>query len=140
MTPIRIGSHQAEDRHVDRAAGVMRAERTDRGRDDDGKRGADAERHPDLQRHAGQPKAFVEHRHQDGAAADPEQAGQKSGERADRDQQQPQLDQLLHVEPGDCHVFSPYFLIPNKPFERASSIPASNLSGRVNDSLCRAPP
>ena len=47
----------------------MGAKRADRGRDDDRKRGADAERHPHLQRYAGQPEAFVEHRHEDGAAA-----------------------------------------------------------------------
>ena len=37
-------------------------------------------------------KAFVEHRHQDRAAADAEHAGQKSRQRADRDQQQGEFD------------------------------------------------
>jgi hypothetical protein len=60
-----------EDFHVDGAAGVVRAKGTDRGRDDDGERGADAQRHPHLERHAGKPKALIEHRDQDCAAADP---------------------------------------------------------------------
>lgn len=83
---------------VDRAALVVRVERADRGRDDDRERGADAERHPHLQRHAGDAKALVEHRHQDGAAADAEHAGKKSRERADRDEQQRQLDDVGDIE------------------------------------------
>jgi hypothetical protein len=49
--------------------------------------GKDRGDHQAAQRHAGQPKAFVEHRHQDRAAADAEHAGQKSRQRPDRDQQ-----------------------------------------------------
>ena len=92
-----------EDFQIDRAAGVMGAKRTDRGRDDDGERSADAERHPHLQRHAGEPEAFVEHRHQDRAAADPENAGEKPRHRADRDQHQRQFDKLDEIESGHHH-------------------------------------
>ena len=93
-----------EDIHVDRSPLVMGAKRGERGRDDDRKRGADTERHPHLQRHTGQPEAFVEHRHQDGAAADAEHAGQKSRQRPDRDQEQGEFDELLGIE-ASHHVF-----------------------------------
>jgi hypothetical protein len=66
-------------------------------------RGADAERHPDLQRHADEAEAFVEHRHQDRAAADAEYAGHESGQGADRDQQQREFDDFPGIEAGD-HV------------------------------------
>jgi hypothetical protein len=89
---------------VDRASFIMGAKRTDRGRDDDRKRGADAERHPHLQRHAGQPEAFVEHRHEDRTTADAEDAGQKSRQPPDCDQQQGEFDELLGIEAGH-HVF-----------------------------------
>ena len=93
-----------EDVHVDRAPLVMGAKRGERGRDDDRQRSADAERHPHLQRHAGQPEAFVEHRHQDRAAADAEHAGQKSRQRPDRDQQQGEFDEFFGIKAGH-HVF-----------------------------------
>jgi hypothetical protein len=38
--------------------------------------------------HTGKAETFVEHRHQHGAAADPENARQKPGQRAGRHQQQ----------------------------------------------------
>ncbi len=76
----------------------MRLERTDRGRDDHRKRGADTKRHAHFQRHAGDAEAFVEHRHENRAAADAEHAGQESGERADCDQQQRELDELLDIK------------------------------------------
>ena len=99
---------QPQHVHVDGAAKMVRAKRADRGRDDDGKRGADAERHPHLQRHAGEPEALVKHRHQDGAAADAEHPGQKSGQRADHDQQPGELEQFGYVQPCDLHSRLPF--------------------------------
>ena len=78
----------------------MGAKRTQRGRDDDRERGADAERHPHFERYAGEAEAFVEHRHQDRAAADAEQPGEKAGQRADRNQQQCEFEQFLGIEAG----------------------------------------
>jgi hypothetical protein len=48
--------------------------------------------------------AVERHRHQDGAAADAEHAGQKSRQRPDRDQEQGEFDELLGIEAGH-HVF-----------------------------------
>jgi len=52
------------------------------GRDDDGERSADAHLHAYVFRHVERAKDFVEHRHDDGAAADAEQAGKDADEDA----------------------------------------------------------
>jgi hypothetical protein len=76
----------------------MRAEGTDRGRNDDRKGGADTKRHPHLQWHAGEAETFVEHRDQNGAAADPEQASEKSRQRAHSDKQQCQFEESGEIQ------------------------------------------
>jgi AbrB family looped-hinge helix DNA binding protein len=57
-----------------------------RGRDDHGKRGADREVHPDRLVDAERAEQLVQHRHQDAAATDPEQAGEQPGEEACHEQ------------------------------------------------------
>ena len=111
------------------AAEVLGAERTDRGRNDDGERGADAKRHPHLQRHAGRagsirrtpaPVARA-------AAGTPNQAGQKTRQRAGCNQEQAEFDDSRCAEP--CHSFSRAALarrlVAHTFLNRASGIPAS---------------
>jgi hypothetical protein len=64
----------------------MRQERADRGRHDHGERSADREVHPHRVVDAERPEQLVQRRQQDAAAADPEQPGEQSGDRA-REQQ-----------------------------------------------------
>jgi hypothetical protein len=64
------------------ACGAVREERTDRGRQDDRQRGADAQLHADRIADAERSKHFIEDRHDNRAAADPEQAGQDPGRNA----------------------------------------------------------
>ncbi len=71
-----------QDREIDRALLLVRPEGSDRGRDDDGQRRAHRERHADILRHALDAEELVEHRHDDGPAADAEDAGQEPGHRA----------------------------------------------------------
>ena len=61
---------------------AMRQKGAERGRHDDGNRGADAKLHAHVFRHAEHAKHLVEHRHDDRAAADAEQAGEHAGDDA----------------------------------------------------------
>ncbi len=92
---------------------------------------------------AGQPKTYVKEPGPGQAQPpDPEQAGQKSRQRAGCDQQKTKFSQLLHVEPGNCHdCFPGRFLIPNKPFYKSCFRYTSEQHhpGRVNDCNCRPP-
>ena len=63
----------------------MREERLDVGRHDDRDRGADAELHAHVLGHAERAEHLVQHRHDDAAAADAEQAGEKPGDDATAD-------------------------------------------------------
>ena len=58
----------------------MRKIGADRRRQDDGERGANAKLHVHRFRHAEDAKHFVQHRHNNRAAADAEQAGKQSGD------------------------------------------------------------
>ncbi|MNY29789.1 hypothetical protein D3C86_1638520 [compost metagenome] len=58
----------------------MRQEGTNGGRHDDGKRRAEREMHAHRLRHIQKPEDLVEDGHQHRAAADAEQAGQKTGD------------------------------------------------------------
>jgi len=78
---------QAHDFRVHGATDLMGPIGANRGRNDDSERSSDAQGHSRLERHAGPAKAFVEHRHQDCAAADAEQAGEKSRQATHADQQ-----------------------------------------------------
>ena len=63
----------------------MRLVRAPRRRKDDRQRGADAELHAHLFRHAEQPEELEQDRHDDGAAANPEEAGENAGDDAGGD-------------------------------------------------------
>ena len=79
-TPKTTGTAQAL--RIDMSTAPLRpvrVEGADRGRDDDRERGADAERHPHLVGHADDAEELVEDGHDDGAAADPEDAGEQPG-------------------------------------------------------------
>ena len=67
----------AQQVHVDRAARLVRGEGADRRRNDDGERRADRDVHAHALVDAEHAEDLVEDGHQDGAAADPENAGQQ---------------------------------------------------------------
>ena len=64
------------------ALGAMGEIGAERGRHDDRERGADAELHADVLGNPERAKHLVEHRNDDAAAADAEQAGEEAGEHA----------------------------------------------------------
>ena len=83
ITPAAMGTIQRlQDADRQRAARAMREVGADRGRNDDRERRADAKLHADVVRHAEDAENFVEHRHDDGTAADAEQSGQQPGQGA----------------------------------------------------------
>ena len=90
----------AQHAGVDRAFGAMGIIGADRGRDDDGERGADAQRHAHAVRHVDDAEQLIERRHQHGAAADAEQAGQKTRDRAGDQQCQGERRHVEHRQSG----------------------------------------
>ena len=94
-TPIDRRHGPAAQHLVEHGAlGAVRQIGADRGRHDDRERGADAQLHAHLVRHAENAEHLVEHRHDDGAAADAEQAGQKAGHDAADDDRGRQPEKL----------------------------------------------
>ncbi len=82
-TPInRRQRPQAHDLGDHRALLFVRDIRAHRGRNNDGERGADAQLHAHVFRHIERAEHLVQHRHDDGAAADAEQAGKDADQNA----------------------------------------------------------
>ena len=85
-TPTTAGSVQSAH-HVAGSPRPWRDVReigAERGRHDDRERGADAKLHAHIVGHAEHAEDFVQHRHDDGAAADAEQPGEDAGDNAAR--------------------------------------------------------
>ena len=76
----------------------MRKIRADRRRQDDRERRTDAKLHVHRFRHAEDAKNFVQHRHNDRAAADAEQAGKQSGDDTAEDDGKGQPENLMETD------------------------------------------
>ena len=90
------GRQRPQPQHAgnDQPLGAMGEIGLDRGRHDDRKRGADAKLHAHRVGHVEDAEHLVEHRHDDRAAADAEQAGEQSGNDAADDDGQREPEQL----------------------------------------------